>query len=219
MSNEDKPPFPPTDETSPAATTRVVPKSQATNADVTLAMSKLRPRIPADADVQIKMRGDQLVVQTLDGKEFEPVIAGSAKNTAAAPPPAPTAIGQGGYDRILELLTKPPVDSVGLPPRKPGVPTDLKDWLKEFKEPLVMMTVESAISALQSKIGGYSRGRLKELYNEMKPEEIAAVMHSNAAVIKKFVDQKALEAGMIDSIAQKITDASASFLIHALSLI
>jgi hypothetical protein len=44
-------------------------------------------------------------------------------------------------------------------------------------------------------------------------------MNGNAAVIKKFADQKALEAAMIASTMQKVTDASVSFLLKAITLI
>lgn len=133
--------------------------------------------------------------------------------------PEPVAIGKTGYDRILELLSKPPVNTPGLPPPKAGVPKDLRDWLAAFKEPLARMTVETAMSALQSRIGGYSRGRLKELYAQMTPAEMTAVMNANAAVIKTFSDQKALEAAMIASTTQKITEVSVNYLFKALTLL
>lgn len=203
------------------------PQNQPTNADANVALAKLRARLPAGTGVQLKQRDGKLVAQTLDGKEVEPVVVGAAVANAAKaasstpPAAAPTAapIGQTGYDRILELLGKPPVDVPGLPPPETGIPDDLDDWLKAFKEPLARMTVETAVSALQSRIGGYSRGRLKELYSAMTPAEVAAVMESNTAVIKKFADQKALEAAMIASTMQKVTDIGVSYLMKALLLI
>lgn len=205
------------------------PQNQPTNADANVALEKLRARLPAGTGVQLKQRDGKLVAQTLDGKEVEPVVVGAAvavanaaKAASSAPPAAtPTAapIGQTGYDRILELLGKPPVGVPGLPPPETGIPDDLDDWLKAFKEPLARMTVETAVSALQSRVGGYSRGRLRELYSAMTPAEVAAVMESNTAVIKKFADQKALEAAMIASTMQKVTDIGVSYLMKALLLI
>lgn len=145
------------------------------------------------------------------------------------PPPAPpttpaklaasSVLGDAGYDRLIELLNAPPVSVPGLPPPPTGVPEDLAGWLRAFKEPLVYMTVEAATSAVQAKVSGYSRGRLKELYAQMSPEQIQAVMQGNAAILKKFADQRVNEAAMISSISTRITEASAAFLLRTLAFI
>lgn len=149
-----------------------------------------------------------------------------AKVSAKAPTPPPDTsepeietIGDAGYARVVELLSKSPVNVPGLPPKGTGVPADLRDWLRAFKEPLALMTVDAASSAVRAKIGGYHRGRIKELYAHMTPAQIAAVMEGNAAAIKKFADQRVNEAAMIGSITTRLTNASAGFLLSALAAV
>ena len=128
-------------------------------------------------------------------------------------------LGEAGYNRLIELLNSPPVSVPGLPPPSTGVPTDLTDWMRAFKEPLVYMTVEAATSAVQARVQGYSRGRLKELYAGMGPEQIQAVMQGNAGLLKKFADQRMNEAAMLSSISTRVTEVSAAFLLRALAFI
>lgn len=148
-----------------------------------------------------------------------PVTPPPTETTPPATPTGPTPMGEAGYDRLMELLQNPPLDVPGLPPPGTGIPSDLKDWLVAFKEPLVYMTVDAAMSAVKAKLGGYSKGRLKELYREMSPDDIAAVMHGNAAIIKKFADQRAAEAAMIASIQTKVTDVGVSLLFKLLAFV
>lgn len=191
-------------------------------AAVLQAKERLRTRVGPDVDVQIKPREGVIVVQTVDGSDFEPVVlpdGAPLKVVASATPSGSQPLGEAGYKRLMELLQSPPLNVPGLPPPGTGVPTDLKEWLVSFKEPLVYMTVGSAMSALQAKLGGYSRGRLKELYMQMSPEEVAAVMQGNAATIRKFADQRAAEAAMIQSVTTKVTEAGASLLLKLLAVV
>lgn len=207
-----------------------------TNAHVTAATARLRERIGPTQAVRVVQRGPDLVVEATDGSDFEKVVpdpqpsatvaasaapAAASASTSTAAPAATTAtpMGEAGYDRLLELLNNPPIDVPGLPPPGTGIPTDLKDWLEAFKEPLVYMTVDAAMSAVKAKLGGYSRGRLKELYRALSPADLAAVMQGNAAIIKKFRDQKAAEAAMIESISAKVTEASAGLLFKLLAFV
>lgn len=133
--------------------------------------------------------------------------------------PAPLeALGEAGYERILDLLDNPPIPDIpGVEPGEPAeVPEGLEDWLEAFKEPLIYMTVDTAASALQHRVNGTDRGRLKELYRKMTPADMAALMQNNADAIRGFADQRAAEAAMIVAAQTKLTNAATGFLLNAL---
>lgn len=136
------------------------------------------------------------------------------------------SLGDVGFARIMELLEHPPLDALpagagdSLPPNG-DVPTDLGDWLEAWKQPLAFVTVDTALSALRSRVGGpgMSRGRLKELYRGMAPAAVTAAMQANADTISTFADQRVAEAGMIASLQAQVTQKAAGYLLSALMLV
>jgi hypothetical protein len=148
-----------------------------------------------------------------------------APPAAVEPPveePPAKPLGEAGYDRIMELLEHPPLgdlpDGVVLPPDG-EVPEDLAAWLKAWKQPLALLTVDTALRAVSFRINGASRGRLRELYRGMSPEQVSAAMQANADVIAGFADQRAAEAGLLNSMQTALTEKAASYLLTALSLV
>lgn len=136
---------------------------------------------------------------------------------------AVASLGDVGFDRIMELLSNPPIDDMpdggaSLPPGG-DVPDDLGDWLEAWKAPLAFVTVDTAINAVKTRIGGTSRGRLKELYRSMSPQAMTAAMRANADTIMEFADQRATEAALINSLQVSVTQRAAGFLLNALLLV
>jgi len=132
------------------------------------------------------------------------------------------AMGEAGYDRILELLAEPPLGDDDLPlpgfPPSGEVPEDLGEWLEAFKQPLVGMAVGTVVSGARHYMGGpnTSRGRLKELYRGMPPLAMAAAMSANAEKLSKFADARVAEAGIITSLQARVTQKAVGFLLSAL---
>jgi hypothetical protein len=164
-------------------------------------------------------------------------VSGGASSTPTEQPPAeqppaeaepdPVAavesLGEAGYDRIMELLTNPPIDDLpdggaSLPPNG-EVPSDLGEWLEAWKQPLAFVTVDAAIGAVKTRISGQQRGRLKELYRGMAPDAMAAAMQANADTIAKFADERVAEAGLISSMQTMVTQKAAGYLLSALMLV
>jgi len=156
----------------------------------------------------------------------------AAEQPAATEAPAaeePTAtevvesLGEAGYDRIMELLTNPPIDDLpdggaSLPPGG-EVPEDLGDWLEAWKAPLAFVAVDTAIGAVKTRISGNDRGRLKELYRGMAPMAMAAAMQANADTVAGFADERVAEAGLITSMKSMVTQKAAGYLLSALMLV
>lgn len=133
------------------------------------------------------------------------------------------ALGDVGYERIMELLSQPPIDDDGV--SAPGlpvggeVPDDLREWLKAWKVPIAFVAVDTVLDAVKTRIGGTSRGRLKELYRGMSPLAMAAAMQVNAETITEFADQRVAEAGLISSLQASVTQKAAGYLLNALLLV
>ena len=131
------------------------------------------------------------------------------------------SLGDVGYERIMELLTNPPVEDIvpGTLPDNGEVPDDLREWLEAWKAPLAFVAVDTALSAVKTRLTNTSRGRLKELYRGMSPLAMAAAMQSNAAVVAEFAEQRVAEAGLINSLQTSVTQKAAGYLLNALLLV
>jgi len=133
------------------------------------------------------------------------------------------ALGEAGYDRIMDLLSNPPLDDEDMPlpgfPGEEGVPDDLGEWLMAWKQPLAFVAVDTAINVMKHKIGGSDKGRLKELYRGMAPDAMVAAMNANADAVSRFGDERVAEAGLIASMQAKVTQKAASYLLTALMLV
>lgn len=131
------------------------------------------------------------------------------------------SLGAAGYDRIMDLLSNPPVADVAVGPLPVDgeVPDDLSEWLEAWKAPLAFVAVDTAIAAVKTRLSGTSRGRLKELYRGMSPMALTAAMQANAETITEFADQRVAEAGIISSLQASVTQKAASFLLNALLLV
>jgi len=158
--------------------------------------------------------------------EASPTADGGASSAEPSAIEAPAtevvaALGDAGYDRIMDLLSNPPIDDItpGTLPDNGEVPDDLGEWLAAWKAPLAFVTVDAAIGAVKTRLSGSSRGRLKELYRGMAPDAMAAAMQANADTIASFADQRVAEAGLITSLQASVTQKAAGFLLNALLLV
>lgn len=181
-----------------------------------------------DADAK-KTDNKKAATPPTEPPKSDPPVADPVSHSSAPPttpstvPPEPVVgMGAAAYDRILELLegVHPLPDNATVPEGfGEGVPADLKDWLKAFRAPLVHLTVETVLAAVQSRITGTDRGRLKQLYQSMTPVEIAAVMAENVKVIDRFTTERAREAAVIASLRTRVSETATRFLITALTLV
>lgn len=157
----------------------------------------------------------------------EPIVEAPVAEEPATPAAEESAaevvasLGDAGYARIMDLLSNPPVDGVtpGTLPPSGEVPEDLSEWLEAWKAPLAFVAVDTALSVVKTRLGGSSRGRLKELYRGMSPMDTVAAMQANAKTISGIADQRVAEAALISSLQASVTQRAAGFLLNALLLI
>lgn len=140
---------------------------------------------------------------------------GAAAAAAGDLVPDFSPLGDEGWSRVMELLENPPVEVTDAP--VPGfnddVPSETKEWLEAFKAPLVLMAADTVTGALRARLTQTDRGRLKELYRQMSPAELTAVMQGNVEAISQVADERAREALMLENLKTKLSAVATRYLL------
>ena len=117
-------------------------------------------------------------------------------------------LGDEGYDAFLKELENRLAEG--------DVPQDFGKWLEEMKPVLVHMAAGQAVSALQHVISGTDRGRMKELYRRMTPQQMALAMQGNAEKLAKVADDRTREYQLISGVQTALTNKLVGTVMSAL---